>query len=486
MKVFFMASSVDANRAIFVDALCKCYAKFLRIAPVGFASMNGSLRVKLFLAIAGATAALALAAYLVFSWSFDRGFLRYVNQADEARLQPLIAALAQGYGREGGWSWIAGDRRQWFALIRETVDVRPVTIDPRLMLFDAAREPLIGRPEAARRAILKPILWNEQAVGYLGFVPRPEVLESIERLYLQRQHGAFAAIALGMLAAALLLGAGLAHWLSRRIRSLAGAAGSLIHGNYDVRLQPSGSDELARLAEDFNTLAATLGAARQARRQWIADIAHELRTPLSILRGEIEALQDGVRPLTPAALGSLAGETARLARLVEDLHTLSLSDLGALTYHKEPLDLSEVVADALEAHRGALEDRHLELKLRLEEGAMMSGDADRLSQVFGNLLQNSLRYTDSPGMVAVALFKQEDQLKIAWEDSAPGVPAEDRARLTERLFRVEGSRSRAGGGSGLGLAIAHAVVAAHGGTLAASASPLGGLRIELAFPRAHG
>src|SRR5690606_27253465 len=112
---------------------------------------------------------------------------------------------------------------------------------------------------------------------------------------------------------------------------------------------------------DFNTLAETLAAARQARRQWIADIAHELRTPLSILRGEIEALQDGVRPLTPTALGSLAGETARLSRLVEDLHTLSLSDLGALDYHKEPLDLSEVVADAVEAHRGALQERKLEL-----------------------------------------------------------------------------------------------------------------------------
>src|SRR5690606_18358545 len=134
--------------------------------------------------------------------------------------------------REGSWDWIAGERREWYRLIRETVDVRPVTIDPRLMLFDDAGGRLIGRAEDAGLAVLKPIDWQGRTVGYLGVVPRPEALEPIERLYLNRQHGAFAAIALGMLVAALLLGAGLAHWLSRRIRSLAEATNSLIRGNY--------------------------------------------------------------------------------------------------------------------------------------------------------------------------------------------------------------------------------------------------------------
>jgi two-component system sensor histidine kinase BaeS len=171
------------------------------------------------------------------------------------------------------------------------------------MLFDAQRDLLIGRPEAAAKAVLKPIALERKTVGYLGYLPRPEVLESIERLYLSRQHGAFAAIGLGMLAAALLLGAGLSTWLAGRIHRHAEATHSLIRGNYGVRLQPKGHDELARLASDFNTLAQTLDAARQARQQWIADIAHELRTPLSVLRGEIEALQDGVRPLTQEAVG---------------------------------------------------------------------------------------------------------------------------------------------------------------------------------------
>jgi two-component system, OmpR family, sensor histidine kinase BaeS len=440
-----------------------------------------TLRVKLFLAIAGATAALVLGAWAVFSSSFERGFVDYVNEADEARLEPLVAALAEGYEREGGWAWIAEDRRRWFELLRDTIGLPPVTIDPRFMLLDAAREPLIGRSENVARAILKPIATEHRIVGYLGYVPRPEVLESIERLYLQRQHGAFATIALGMLGAALLLGAGLAHWLSRRIDGLAGATRRLIEGDYAVRLQPAGHDELARLARDFNVLAQTLAAAQSARRQWIADIAHELRTPLSILRGEIEALQDGVRPLTAAAVNSLGAEASRLARLVEDLHTLSLSDLGALDYRKEPVDLSEIAAEVLDAQRGAAADRDIRIDAQLAP-ATICGDADRLAQVFANLLQNSLRYTDSPGRIAVQVRSGPDAVQVLWEDSAPGVPDAHLPRLTERLYRVDGSRSRAGGGSGLGLAIARAIVEAHGGTLTAGASPLGGLRLDLRLP----
>jgi two-component system, OmpR family, sensor histidine kinase BaeS len=441
-----------------------------------------SLRVKLFLAIAGGTAALALAAYLVFSWSFDRGFVEYVNKADEARLEPLVGRLAEGYGREGGWKWVAEDRRRWFELLRESVDVPPLTIDPRLMLFDEHGGRLIGRQESATRALLKPIDWRGRTVGYLGYIPRPDVLESIEQLYLQRQHFTFAAIGVGMLAAALVLGAGLAHWLTRRIRGVALAADSLRQGNYDARVEVRGRDELARLARDVNGLAEALGDAQKARRQWIADIAHELRTPLSILRGEIEALQDGVRPLDRNAVNSLSAEASRLARLVEDLHTLSLSDLGALSYHKEPVDLAEIAAEAVDAQRATLEQKGLRVETRLDP-AMISGDAGRLGQVFANLMQNTLRYTDAPGKLRISIANAPSRVTIDWEDSSPGVSAADLPRLTERLYRIDGSRSRTGGGSGLGLAIANAIVQAHGGRLTAHPSTLGGLRIALEFPK---
>ena len=455
------------------------------------------LHVKLFLAIAGAVAGLTLVTYLVFTWSFERGFVQYVNRADEARLELMTDRLAEGYAREGGWGWLAGDRDRWMAMSRDALGLPasgdegarrelPLTIDPRLLLFDGDRRLLIGRAETAPRAVLKPIESGGRVVGYLGYVPRVERLQSLERVYLFRQRLAFAAVAVGLVLAAFVLAAGLAYWLTRRVRGLVQTTNALIRGDYRARLTPRGHDELAQLGRDFNTLAATLAAAQDARRHWIADIAHELRTPLAVLRAEIESLQDGVRPLNQEGVASLAHETARLARLVDDLHTLSLSDVGALTYHREPVDLAEALEDAVSSRRREAEGRGLAVKLDLAAGVVVLADESRLAQVFANLMQNSLRYTDAPGTIAIALRREGEAAVIDWHDSAPGVAAEDLPRLTERLYRVEGSRSRASGGSGLGLAIARAIVEGHGGTLTAAASPLGGLAIRVVLPRRAG
>jgi len=338
----------------------------------------------------------------------------------------------------------------------------------------------------ASQAVLKPIGSGGRVVGYLGYVPRLERLQSLERVYLRRQHQAFGAVAVGMVLAAFVLAAGLAYWLSRRVSALVSTTNALIRGDYAARVTPHGHDELAQLARDFNTLAATLAAARAARRAWIADIAHELRTPLAVLRAEIESLQDGVRPLNQDNVASLAHETARLTRLVEDLHTLSLSDQGALSYHREPVDLAEVLRDTVSAQRREAEARGLAVSLELEDDTFVLADETRLAQVFANLMQNSLRYTDAPGRIAIAVRREGDRAMVEWHDSAPGVAADEMPRLTERLYRVEASRSRATGGSGLGLAIARAIVEGHDGTMTATASPLGGLGIRLVFPRWSG
>ena len=452
------------------------------------------LPLKLFLAIAGAIAGLTLVSYLVFTWTFERGFVQYVNRADDARLELMTDRLADVYAREGGWAALARDPERWGAMSRDALGLPssaepgerrelPLTIDPRLLLLDADRTMLIGRPEAAAGAVLKPIESGGRTVGYVGYVPRIERLQSLERVYLRRQHQAFAAVTVGMVVAAFVLAAGLAYWLSRRVRALVQTTNALIRGDYTVRLAPRGQDELAQLARDFNTLAATLAASQEARRAWIADIAHELRTPLAVLRAEIESLQDGVRPLNQDNVASLAHETSRLTRLVEDLHTLSLSDRGALSYHPEPVDVADAVRDAVAAQRREAETRNLDVRLDLEEGTLVFADETRLGQVFANLMQNSLRYTDAPGRVAIAVRREGDRAIVDWQDSAPGVGADELPRLTERLYRVESSRSRAGGGSGLGLAIARAIVEGHGGTLSVAASELGGLGVRLVFPR---
>lgn len=468
-----------------------------------------TLGVKLFLAIGGANVVLVMAAYLVHNWSFDKGLVAYLNQADEARLQPLVARLAEGHRTHGDWGWITNDRMRWFELSREVLgsgrmpgrpaeharregpgptprlegsppgDTAPaLTIDPRLLLFDAQRELLIGPPGRATQAVLKPIEVDGRLVGHLGYVPRLQMVASLERVFQAQQTQTYAAIALGMLAAVLLNAALIARWLSGRLRAMGAGTQAVARGDYGVRLPAQGHDELARLAGDFNHMAAALHAARQARQQWIADIAHELRTPLATLRAEIEALQDGVRQPDRANLDSLAQEVNRLTRLVDDLRLLSLSDLGALDYRFAPVDLARLVAQ----HLADLAHQELTVQQELTPGLVVRADADRLHQVLTNLAQNTLRYSTPPATLRVQVAQDGQNARLSWEDSAPGVPAEALTRLTERLYRVDASRASASGGSGLGLAIARAIVEGHGGRMQARASELGGLRWDIWLP----
>lgn len=483
-----------------------------------------SLRVKLFVAIAGANLLLVMAAYLIYGWSFDQGLVEYLNRADESRLTPLVSRLADGYRQRGDWRWLTDDRQRWQDLLREVLGVSrtgrrppdeagppmpssssaapssppaaappgppsaasrplpPLTIDPRLLLLDERREVLLGPADRLGQAVLRPIDVDGRTVGHLGYVPRVQMVASLEQIFLTQQNRRFAAIALGMFAAVLLNAALISHWLSQRLRRLRDSAAALAAGDYSARIAVDSNDELAQLAADFNHLAGALEAARRARQQWIADIAHELRTPLSTLRAEIEAIQDGVRPLDQRAVGSLAQEVGQLTRLVEDLRVLSLSDIGALSYHKEPVDLAEVVSDALEAARPAVDDSRLIVTRDLSPGVTVVADEARLAQVVGNLLQNTLRYSEAPARLALKLRAEQGEAHLTWEDSSPGVPPADLSRLTERLFRVDGSRARASGGAGLGLAIVDAIVRAHGGAMRASASALGGLRWDIHLP----
>jgi two-component system sensor histidine kinase BaeS len=249
-----------------------------------------------------------------------------------------------------------------------------------------------------------------------------------------------------------------------------------------------GNDELGQLAEDFNTLALTLEQNRSARQQWIADISHELRTPLAILQGELEAVQDGVRPLNADTLDSLHTEVIHLNTLVNDLHELSMSDLGALVYEKEQIDIAGVLEQSVDMHRPLAAKHQISVHLNIESShpdkeISMLGDEDRLMQLFDNLLQNTCRYTDPGGELHIVVKESTDQVRIEWFDSAPGVKEADLQHLFDRLYRVEASRNRAKGGSGLGLTICQNIVHAHEGTITASPSPLGGLKLTIIFPR---
>ena len=270
-------------------------------------------------------------------------------------------------------------------------------------------------------------------------------------------------------------------------RAVAAGARRLAAGAFSTRIDTGRRDELGDLVRDFNTLAASLETAEQARRLWVADTSHELRTPLAVLRAQIEALQDGIHQASAQSLGRLHDEVLRMTRLVDDLHELARADSHALGLRLElvrPQDILAEVVSRLEP-RGAARGLRVECESAEGTGAAALADPDRLRQVFGNLMENAIRYTDPGGTIRVREGRAPGTVLLVVEDSAPGVPDSKLPRLFERFFRVDSSRSRGSGGSGLGLAICRAIVEAHDGTISAAASPLGGLAVTVALPTAQ-
>lgn len=254
-----------------------------------------------------------------------------------------------------------------------------------------------------------------------------------------------------------------------------------------MRLPPprdgGGASEIAGLHGDINVMAESLSRLESSRQRWIAELSHELRTPLAVLRGEVEALVDGIRPLDRAALASLQEEIRRLSRLVEDFHLLATSELRALPCRFEPVAPAALLQAAVERIAPRAKTLGLVVEAPLPQVLPAARwDAVRISQLLANLLENSLRYTEAPGMVQVTARSLGAAVEIRLDDMPPGVPDGHLERLFDPLYRADPSRSRAFGGSGLGLAIARAIAQAHGGRLRAEASALGGLAMVLTLP----
>ena len=353
---------------------------------------------------------------------------------------------------------------------------------PRISLFDAEKRPLTGtEPASPDREQLKPILVDGKVVGWLG-MQRPSNPLDVEFLRLLSQ--TFFAIGGVALLLALLVTIVLSRHLLSPVKELAEATRALTSRRFDTRIAVRSQDEFGQLATDFNNLAQALERYEQMRRQWMADISHELRTPLAILRGEIEAMQDGVRQITPEALESLHFEVLHVSRIVHDLHDLSLIESQPFQAVLAPVHPLEVLEEALRSFAPRFEQGHIRIETNtseLQHVAIMA-DADRLKQLFSNLLENVLRYVQAPGELKIFSELQADRLSLAFEDSGPGVPSALLPRLFDRLYRVDMARSRAQGGSGLGLAICKSIVESFGGEIAASQAPAGGLRITIILP----
>ena len=257
------------------------------------------------------------------------------------------------------------------------------------------------------------------------------------------------------------------------VRKMQLASSHIANGHYEERVQISGEDELAELAQSFNQMAHTLAQTEERRRQLIGDVAHELRTPLSSIKSVMEGLQDGVLPAESATFLSVEREINRLQRLVHDLEELSKAEAGQISLELELISPITFVQTAVERLMFQFDDKGVKLHVVLpDESPDVLVDQVRMTQVMLNLLGNALQYTREGGQVVVTASADTQNVMIAVRDTGRGIPPEALPHIFERFYRVDKSRSRAGGGSGIGLTISKHLVEAHNGQLTANSPGL--------------
>jgi two-component system sensor histidine kinase BaeS len=458
-----------------------------------------------------------------------RNFADYVDKMEMERLDALVKELAAEYQQDQGWTRLQNNFSRWMELTRPKppegflfppgpppgppgfygqvqrrdrpppppppwgLDLGPpppgaISIHfagPGISLFDADKQPLIGHAHTSRDHLLKGIEVDGKIVGWLG-IRKPERLSHpLEKEFARRQARAFYLVGGSVLLLAIFVSVFLSRHLLAPIRKLTAGTRAISFRRFDTRIEVGTGDELGQLAGDFNRMAQAMENYEQLRQQWISDISHELRTPLSILRAEIEALQDGIRVPGRETLESLHGEVLHLSKIVNDLHDISLADAGMLSVRHDPVNPVQVLQETLKGFQTRFAARQITVQEEPAEGwdhFLIKGDADRLKQIFANIMENAWRYAASPGVLKIWQEVRGGSLSLNFLDSGPGVPEESLDRLFDRLYRVDLSRSRRQGGSGLGLAICKSLVQTLGGEILARNAPSGGLWIEILLP----
>jgi len=255
------------------------------------------------------------------------------------------------------------------------------------------------------------------------------------------------------------------------------AADRAAAGDYSARVQPQGADDIRRLADSFNEMATRLELNEEQRRALLADVAHELRTPLSVVRGNVEGMIDGVIPRDDERLAELLAATQRMTRLLEDLQTLSTAQAGVLQLHREPTDPRRLADEVVRAFAPLAAESGVTLATRVDGPPELDADPVRLRQVLDNLVGNAVRYTPRGGSVTVVARREADQAVFSVIDTGRGIAPDELAHLFERFSKSADSK-----GSGLGLAIARSLVERHGGTIGATSEPGRGTTITFRIP----
>jgi len=431
--------------------------------------------------------AIGLAA--AFVWGVTSlAFNRYLQ---DQRLNVFAAAAKAHYEANNTWEGVGLALRRQGLLPLPAQPGGPAEQLPPFALVDQNRVVIIPSGPyliGARvpKAILDggtPIEVNGQIVGTVLATGQPPAHNLVEKNYVARINQALLIAALGGVFIALILGILLARTLTRPVRELTVATHAMAKGELEQQLPVHSRDELGELTMAFNQMSADLMRSNQSRRQMTADIAHDLRTPLTVLAGYLEALRDGVLQPTRERFEVMHQEAQHLQHLVDELRTLSLADAGELSLNRQLIPPRKLLERLATAYELTIEQKNLTLQLyAAPDLPEIRVDAERMMQVLENLICNAMRYTPTGGAITLSAERDQAAVLLKVTDTGAGIDPKDLPHIFDRFYRADQSRQEAEGESGLGLAIAKSIVEAHGGKITAESEPGRGSIFTIRLP----
>lgn len=447
--------------------------------------MHCSLRCKsllLFILIS----AIALSSAFVLRGLVMRDFAEYLDGESQDRIQRVVALLEGGYEQNNGWN-----------RDRLATDLAwALQLGIAVHLFDSAGRPVIDSEQAVsaltplmRKRVLDATGYDPQKVKGAS-VPYPlylrveeighleaQVLERVKEDYFVRSSSRVLLASVTILGlVSVLAGIVASRRLSRPILELVDASGDIAGGNLSRRVRISGNDEIGRLSRSFNSMASGLEAQEKLRRTLLSNAAHELRTPLAIISGELEGMLDGVLPTDRSALQSLHDEARRLTAILDGVDEMSRAEASVLNLHKETFLLKPYLTTIVSRFERTIAEKNAVLILDCPDALRINADPDRLSQILINLISNSIKAVSFGGQVVITASSYGEQICLEITDNGCGILEEDLPHIFERFYKGKG------GGLGLGLAIVQELVTAHGGTVSVKSSAASGTSFRVMLP----
>lgn len=455
-----------------------------------YRTLRGRLSLAFMLLAVGGVALVGL----LVNVTFERHFERYLREGLQERAERIAGALGRTHAPREGWSDnLLMEITHWSLM--EGVRVRVESADGALIWQSPGAETEIITPDKGKHLygarsgsvpqLAAPIMSDGRTVGWLRVAPGPQGLYSEHDLHFRtglNQVLLLATMAAGLIAilAALVVARG----LHAPLETVTRVAEKLRTGDWQHRVPPFALEELQKLGDSLNHLAESLQQHESMRKRLTRDVAHELRTPLSLVRSHLEAFADGVWEATPDRLRLCHQEVMRLVRLVDDLNRLAEAESAALHLHYEDVPLREFIRTLAQGFEPLFQQKGIRFVVALPEGnPVLRLDRDKASRVVMNLLANAEKYTLTGGTVTLSARVSARDVQIQVADTGPGIPAEDLPRIFERFYRGDPARSRATGGAGLGLAIARVLAEAHHGRIEVSSPPGQGATFSFILPR---